>query len=84
MMMMSALKNHGIFHQGKSRHAEAIDIWALGITIVCGGQYFSWNEGLAGGFGSYMVATILMGLAYTFLCLCTAELSSTLPFAGTV
>lgn len=25
------------------------DIWALGITIVIGGQYFAWNEGLSAG-----------------------------------
>jgi amino acid transporter len=58
------------------------DIWALGITIVIGGQYFSWNAGLQAGFGSYAIATFLMGTAYICLCLCTAEISSALPFAG--
>jgi len=59
-----------------------IDVWALGITIVIGGQYFSWNAGLVAGFGSYCIGTVIIGFAYLCLCLCTAELSSTLPFAG--
>ena len=59
-----------------------IDVWALGITIVIGGQYFSWNSGLVAGFGTYCIATALIGSAYICLCLCTSELSSTLPFAG--
>jgi hypothetical protein len=35
------------------------------------------------GFGSFMVATFLIALAYVSLMLCSAELSSALPFAGT-
>ena len=58
------------------------DVWALGITVVIGGQYFSWNAGLVAGFGSYFIATILIGSAYLCLCLCTSELTSALPFAG--
>lgn len=58
------------------------DIWALGITIVIGGQYFSWNAGYSAGFGSYLISTILIGLSYIFLCLGNAEISSALPFAG--
>ena len=61
---------------------RVIDVWALGITIVIGGQYFSWNEGLQSGFGSYAIGTVLIGLAYICLCFCTSELSSTFPFAG--
>jgi amino acid transporter len=59
-----------------------IDIWCLGITIVIGGQYFSWNEGLTAGFGSYAVASALIATGYVCLCFSMAELSSTLPFAG--
>ena len=59
-----------------------IDIWCLGITIVIGGQYFSWNAGLSAGFGSYAVATLLIATAYICLVFSMAELSSTLPFAG--
>ena len=59
-----------------------LDVWALGITIVIGGQYFSWNAGLTAGFGSYCIGSVLIGFAYLCLCLCTSELSSALPFAG--
>lgn len=58
------------------------DVWALGITVVIGGQYFSWNAGLSAGFGSYLISTVLMGTAYICLCLCNAEITSALPFAG--
>lgn len=61
---------------------KAFDIWALGITIVIGGQYFSWNAGYAAGFGSYLISTLLIGSSYVCLCLSNAEISSALPFAG--
>ncbi|KAF0691032.1 hypothetical protein As57867_017583, partial [Aphanomyces stellatus] len=61
---------------------DSIDIWAVGITIVIGGQYFSWNAGLAAGTLSYGVAVLLMGLAYLCLALSMAEMTSMLPFAG--
>ena len=58
------------------------DLWALGITVVIGGQYFSWNAGLAAGFGSYLISTLLVGSSYVCLCFCNAEITSALPFAG--
>jgi ethanolamine permease len=58
------------------------DIWCLGITVVIGGQYFSWNAGLAAGFGSFLISTILIGTSYISLCCCNAEVTSALPFAG--
>ena len=58
------------------------DIWGLGITIVIGGQYFSWNAGLGAGFGSYVIATGLIATAYICLCCSVSELASTMPFAG--
>jgi len=63
-------------------HCNRYDILILGITIVIGGQYFSWNAGLVAGFGSYFIATVLIGSAYFCLCLSVSELSSALPFAG--
>jgi ethanolamine permease len=63
-------------------NVNVFDIWALGITIVIGGQYFSWNAGLSAGFGSYFISTFLMGSAYICLCYCNAEITSALPFAG--
>lgn len=61
---------------------SSLDIWALGITVVIGGQYFSWNEGLEAGLGSYVVGTFLIASAYLSLCLCVSEVTSCLPFAG--
>ena len=58
------------------------DIWALGISIVIGGQYFCFNLGLLAGFGSYCIATFLLGTSYIMLCFCNAEITSMLPFAG--
>lgn len=61
---------------------SAFDVWALGITVVIGGQYFSWNQGLEAGFGSFAIATILIASGYFCLCLCVSEVTSCLPFAG--
>ena len=61
---------------------SSFDLWAVGITVVIGGQYFSWNCGLAAGTLSYGIATVLMGLAYICMCFCMAEMSSMVPFAG--
>jgi ethanolamine permease len=71
---------------GSVRHIKyginAFDLWALGITIVIGGQYFSWNLGLTAGFGSFFISTVLVGFSYICLCSSTSELSSAIPFAG--
>ncbi|TMW59860.1 hypothetical protein Poli38472_004929 [Pythium oligandrum] len=58
------------------------DIWMLGITIVIGGQYFSWNVGLTAGLYSYLICFFLIASAYVTLCCCTAEITGALPFAG--
>ena len=60
----------------------AYDIWAAGIAIVIGGQYFCFNVGLLAGFGSYACATFLLGSSYVVLCVNNAEITSMLPFAG--
>jgi ethanolamine permease len=66
----------------KKLNLGLFDIWVLGITVVVGGQYFSWNAGLQAGFGSYLISTVLMGMSYVVLCICNAEVASALPFAG--
>ncbi|GLE02808.1 hypothetical protein PINS_up011672 [Pythium insidiosum] len=65
-----------------SRKRGKLDVWLLGLTIVLGGQYFSWNAGLSAGFAGFMLAYALIGVAYVLLCFCTAEISGLLPFAG--
>ena len=61
---------------------NSFDVWALGITIVIGGQYFSWNTGLVAGVGTYGIAVLLIGAGYIVLILNIAETSSGLPFTG--
>ncbi|KAF0694942.1 Aste57867_14221 [Aphanomyces stellatus] len=62
--------------------ATSLDIWAVGISIVIGGQYFSWNGGLEAGTLSYGIAIALVGLAYLCLAFSMAEMTSMMPFAG--
>ena len=61
---------------------STFELYALGITIVIGGQYFGWNAGLSAGFGSFAISSFLMGIAYICLCLCVGEVTSAAPFAG--
>ncbi|DAZ92522.1 TPA: hypothetical protein N0F65_012752 [Lagenidium giganteum] len=59
-----------------------VDIFFLGITMVIGGQYIIWNEGLKDGVYGYAIACLLMGAAYVVFCCCIAEITGALPFAG--
>ena len=61
---------------------NSFDIWALGITIVIGGQYFSWNYGFAAGVGSYGLAGLLITTGYITLICNISETTSALPFTG--
>ncbi|GLE02825.1 hypothetical protein PINS_up011689 [Pythium insidiosum] len=58
------------------------DLFLLGITIVLGGQFFSWNAGLHAGLYSYFGCYALIASAYITLCCCTSEITGALPFAG--
>ena len=68
--------------EAKNNRLSWVDMWALGISIVIGGQYFSWNAGVFVGFGSYVIAFFVVSTAYLCLVCSVAELSSGLPFAG--
>ena len=68
--------------EAKNNRLSWVDMWALGISIVIGGQYFSWNAGVFVGFGSYAIAFFVVSTAYLCLVCSVAELSSGLPFAG--
>jgi ethanolamine permease len=55
----------------------------LGVGYVIAGDFAGWNFGLAeGGWGGLVVATGLMAIMYTSICLSLAELSSVIPTAG--
>jgi amino acid permease len=58
------------------------DLWALALTTALGGHYLPWSHALSAGFGSFMIVTALIATAYICLIVCSAELSSALPFAG--
>ncbi|ETW01737.1 hypothetical protein H310_06342 [Aphanomyces invadans] len=62
--------------------SASFNLWAVGITVVIGGQYFSWNVGLSAGTVSYGIASIMMTCAYMCMCLCMAEVSSMVVFEG--
>jgi len=57
-------------------------IWFLGIIVAIGGHYMSWDSGLNKGFGAFLLATCLIGIAYACLIFCISETLSALPVAG--
>lgn len=66
------------------KNATIWDLYILGITIVIGGQMFSWNDGLQAGFWACFLSLLLMALGYSCLVLCLSELTSALPFSGKI
>jgi amino acid transporter len=60
------------------------NLWALAMTTAVGGHYLSWSTGLYAGFGSFIIATFIVATGYICLMICSAELSSALPFAGLI
>ncbi|KAF0743516.1 hypothetical protein Ae201684P_020078 [Aphanomyces euteiches] len=62
----------------------SIDIWAIGFTIIIGGQFFYWNGNLVAGTVGYGFVVFFVGLAFVALGFSMAEMSSMLPFAGGV
>jgi ethanolamine permease len=65
------------------RFAGPLLLWGLGVGYVISGDYFGWNFGIgAGGFWGLFIATILMAIMYTTMCLTIAELSTAIPFSG--
>eukprot|EP01031_Cornospumella_fuschlensis_P025482 gene25482-30765_t len=72
----------GATKKHRNRPANTFDIYCLGLTIVIGGQTTSWNLGLAGGFWQYFIAVFLVSTGYVCLCMCIAEMTSFLAFAG--
>jgi ethanolamine permease len=66
-----------------TRYAGVLLIWALGVGYVISGEYFSWNFGFdAGGFGGFLIATILMAAMYVLMIFCVSEMATSLPHTG--
>ncbi|KAF0719590.1 hypothetical protein As57867_000918, partial [Aphanomyces stellatus] len=79
------LKKQRTSFKDRIQHAHSTwDLWAIGITIVLGGHFTSWNAGLAAGTLGFGLAVLVVGLAYVCLACSMAEMTSMLPFAGGV
>ena len=69
--------------RGFQRYAGVWSLWALGVGAVISGHFSGWNFGFAtGGWGGLLVAGILIGIMYTGLVFCIAEMSPALPHTG--
>jgi ethanolamine permease len=69
--------------RGFERYAGVWSLWALGVGAVISGHFSGWNFGFAtGGWGGLLVAGIVIGIMYTGLVFCIAEMSPALPHTG--
>ncbi|MBF8741838.1 amino acid permease [Pseudomonas guariconensis] len=73
----------GYFEQRTlQRHAGFFTLLILGVGAVIAGQYSGWNLGLAQGFGSMLVALLIIAFMYLLLCSSIGEMSAALPHTG--
>jgi ethanolamine permease len=68
--------------RGLKRYAKVWSLWALGVGAVISGHYSGWNFGLANGFGSMLVAGLIIAAMYWGLIFSLAEMSPALPHTG--
>lgn len=68
--------------RGLRRYAGVWSLWALGVGAVISGHFSGWNLGLANGWGSMLLATMLIAVMYIGLTFSLAELSPALPHTG--
>lgn len=69
--------------RGLRRYAGVASLWALGVGAVISGHYSGWNLGLlAGGWGGFALAAVLVAVMYLCLVLCIAEMGAALPHTG--
>jgi ethanolamine permease len=64
------------------RYAGVLSLWALGVGAVISGHFSGWNFGLAFGWGSMFVATVIITVMYLGLTYSLAEMSPALPHTG--
>jgi ethanolamine permease len=66
-----------------TRYAGVFLIWALGVGYVISGEYFAWNFGFdAGGFGGFLIATVLMAVMYVTMIFCISEMATSMRHTG--
>jgi len=69
--------------RGLRRYAGFASLWALGVGAVISGHYAGWNLGLlAGGWGGFALASLLIAAMYLGLVACVAEMGAALPHTG--
>jgi len=69
--------------RGLRRYAGIASLWALGVGAVISGHYSGWNLGLlAGGWGGFALAAVLVAVMYLCLVFCIAEMGAALPHTG--
>ncbi|MBI3196596.1 MAG: amino acid permease [Rhodospirillales bacterium] len=69
--------------RGLRRYAGVASLWALGVGAVISGHYSGWNLGLlAGGWGGFALAAVIVAVMYLCLVFCIAEMGAALPHTG--
>ena len=68
--------------RGLRRYAGVWSLWALGVGAVISGHFSGWNLGLANGWGSMFLATVIIAIMYLGLTFSLAEMSPALPHTG--
>ena len=69
--------------RGLRRYAGVASLWALGVGAVISGHYSGWNLGLmAGGWGGFALAALVIAIMYLGLVFCIAEMGAALPHTG--
>src|SRR6478672_2682892 len=69
--------------RGLRRYAGVASLWALGVGAVISGHYSGWNLGLlAGGWGGFALAALVIAVMYLGLVFCIAAMGAALPHSG--
>eukprot|EP01040_Poterioochromonas_malhamensis_P002995 gene2991-3182_t len=82
MSSVSSESHEAIDHKTSIKYAGTFDVLCLGLTIVIGGQVYSWNPLLLSGFWESLTGLLSTALMYFCLVFCISEMTSALPFSG--
>mmetsp|Transcript_16646 Transcript_16646/g.18016 ORF Transcript_16646/g.18016 Transcript_16646/m.18016 type:complete len:692 (+) Transcript_16646:75-2150(+) len=66
----------------RAHRITEIQFFLFGVSMIMGNRCAGWNGGLAYGLYAWIFNVLFAGFGYACLCLCMAEMSSTLPFSG--
>jgi ethanolamine permease len=75
--------DQGYFEKrGLRRYAGVWSLWALGVGAVISGHFSGWNFGLQYGWGSMLIATVIIAVMYLGLVYSIAEMAPAMPHTG--